>query len=155
VHSAQRQQQQNDPGFTSHADQILNPPEMGPSQGQPPLDDGFVRPEDAHSSSTPSAFPSSPTLDQLAPFPSTKIADLSLLQLRMLQVQVCRTLMEGEEALQASRASTSGGEGDVRLQLQLRAKLEAHKQRSLSLQELINAKARARRVPVFLLVDLS
>jgi len=139
-----QQQQQNDVGFTPHADQILNPPGMGLSQGQPPLDATFVRPDNAHSSSTPSSSQSSPTLDQQVPFPSIKIADLSLPQLRLLQVQMCRTLMEGEEVLQASRASTSGGGGDMQLQQQLRAKLEAHKRRSLSLQELINTKARAR-----------
>ena len=73
-----QQQQQNDVGFTAHADQILDPPGMGLSQGQPPLDESFVRLENAHSSSTPLALQSCPTLDLQVPFPSIKIADLSL-----------------------------------------------------------------------------
>jgi hypothetical protein len=49
--------------------------------------------------------------------------------------------MEGEKGLQAS--STSGGQGDIQRQQQLRLKLDTYKQRALALQELINMKARA------------
>ena len=134
MHSAQRQrQQQNDSGFTSHVDQTPNTPEHI-----------SVRPENVQSSSPPSALQSPPALGQQVPFPSIKIADLSLAQLCMLHAQVSRTLVEGEEALQASRSSASGSEGDIQLRQELRAKLDAHKEHSLALQELINAKAMAR-----------
>lgn len=145
-HLQQQQQQKNDSDLTSRASQILDPPGVGLPREQVPPEHSFVRPspsvraENVESSSTP--FPQ--TLGQRPPFPSIKISDLSLPQLRLLQAQVFRTLIVGEKALQASGASTSGGEGDIQLRQQLRSKLDAHKQRSLALQEFIDAKARER-----------
>jgi hypothetical protein len=64
---------------------------------------------------------------------------MPLPQLRALASQLLRIVMEGEKNLQATSGS---GEGDI--QRQLRAKVENNKRYLLALQEVINAKMRAR-----------
>jgi len=138
----QPQQQQNGSGFASRPGQNFNPP-VGLPQGQASLQQSFVQPSpsvphaNVQSSSTPSASQAPPSAGQQA----GNFADLSLQQLRHLHGQMMRFVIEGEKNLQAS--SATGGEGDIQRQ-QLRAKLELYKQRLIVLQEIVNAKTRAR-----------
>jgi hypothetical protein len=69
------------------------------------------------------------------------LASLPLPQLRALFTHLLRIVMEGEKNLQTA---SGPGEGYIQGQGQLRAKVENHKRYLLALQEVINAKARAR-----------
>jgi hypothetical protein len=142
----QQPQQQNGSGFASRPGQNFNSPGVGLPQGQASLQQSFVQPSPSvphasiQSSSTPSASQAPPSAGQQVPLPGN-FADLSLQQLRGLHGQMMRFVIEGEKNLQAS--SATGGEGDVQRQ-QLRAKLDLYKQRLIVLQEIVNAKTRAR-----------
>lgn len=142
----QGQRQHNGPpGFASHMGQNLNHSGLGYLQGQASLQQSFVQnslsvaPADLQFSSMPSKSQVHPPPGQQVPVPSS--FNLSLQQLRSIYAHMIRTWMEGEKGLQAS--STSGGQGDIQRQQQLRLKLDTYKQRALALQELINMKARA------------
>jgi hypothetical protein len=139
----QQQQQQNGSGFASRPGQNFNSPGVGLPQGQASLQQNFVQPSPSvphaniQSSSTPSTSQAPPPAGQQA----GNFADLSLQQLRHLHGQMMRFVIEGEKNFQAS--SATGGEGDIQRQ-QFRTKLELYKQRLVVLQEIVNAKTRAR-----------
>ena len=141
-----QRQHSGPPGFASHMGQNVNHSGLGYLQGQASLQQSFaqnslsVPPADLQFSSAPSIPQVHPPPGQQVPVPSN-LADLSLQQLRSIYAHMIRTWMEGEKGIQAS--STSGGQGDIQRQQQLRLKLDTYKQRALALQELINTKARA------------
>ena len=144
----QGQRQHNGPpGFASHMGQNFNHSGLRYLQGQTSLQQSFVQkslsvpPADLQISSMPSISQVHPPPGQQVPVPSTSFTNLSLQQLRSIYAHMIRTWMEGEKGLQVS--STSGAQGDIQRQQQLRLKLDTHKQRALALQELINTKARA------------
>jgi hypothetical protein len=142
----QGQQQQNGTGLaSSRMGQSLNPPGIGLPQGAGSLQQNFIHPSpsvphaNAQTPSAPSASQPPPPGVQQVPSTSGNLASMPLPQLRALASQLLRIVMEGEKNLQATSGS---GEGDI--QRQLRAKVENNKRYLLALQEVINAKMRAR-----------
>lgn len=140
----QNQQPQNGSSFASRVAQNLNPPGMGLPQGQGSLQN-FVQPSSSvpsanvQRSPAPSVSQAPPPGGQQVPGPPSNPADMPLPQLRGLFNQLMRAMVEGDKSLQA--LSSTGTEGEMQ---QHRLKLELTKQRLHVLQELINAKTRAR-----------
>jgi len=137
-------QQQNGSGLASRISQNVNPPGMGLTQGPGSLQQNFIQPSpsvphaNAQSSSAPSASQNPPPGVQQVSGTSGNLASMPLPQLRALSTHLLRIVMEGEKNLQ------TGGSGEGDIQRQLRAKVENNKRYLLALQEVINAKTRAR-----------
>ncbi len=129
-------QLQNDSGFPSRMPSNPNPLRMDPpwdSQGPGSMQENF--PPVAYTNVPPFSAPSA---SQPPPGPclANSIYDVPLSQLRALSTRLVHIVMEEEKNLRSSN------EGDI--QQQLRAKIEHNKLRLRALQEIINAKLRAR-----------
>jgi hypothetical protein len=122
-------QQQNGSGLASRMGENDNPPGPRPS----------VPHANAQTSSAPSASrPPLPGVQQVSDI-SSNLASMSLPQLRALYSQLFRIVMEKEKELQ-----TAGDFGESDIQRQLRAKIDNNKRLLPALQEVIDAKTRAR-----------
>ena len=132
----QAQQQQTDTGVASR---------MGLPQGPGSLRQNFIQPSlsvspaNAQSSSVSTASQPRPPGAQQVSGPNS-LANMTLQQLRELSTHLQRIVIEGEKNLQTP--SSSGG-SDVQRQ-QLRTKIDNNKRFMNILQEVINARTRAR-----------
>jgi hypothetical protein len=137
------QQQQNGSSLTPRIGQNLNPPGMSLPQGLGSHQQNFIQPSPslAHANPQPSSAPSAsqPQLGAQQGSGPANLATMSLPQLRSLSTQLLQFVMESEKNLPAAGSS---GESDVHRQL--RVKVENNKRYFRMMQDLINARTRAR-----------
>jgi hypothetical protein len=141
----QDQQRQNDSGVASRMGPNPNPSGMGLPHGPGSLQQSFIQPSfsDSHANFH-STFVSSPPQPpppraQQVSVPSN-LASMTLQQLRELSTHLQRVVIEGQRNLQTPNSS---GGSDVQRQ-QFRAKIENNKRFISILQEVIDARKRAR-----------
>lgn len=129
-------QLQDDFGLTSRMPSNPNPIRMDPSRdSQEPESVQEIFPPVFYAN-VPSSSASSASQPPPGAYPVNSVHDVPLSQLRALSTHLLHTLMEVEMNLRSS------SDGDIQRKLQ--AKREHNKARLRALQEVINAKARAR-----------
>jgi hypothetical protein len=140
---SQGQQQQNDSGLGSRMVQNFDSPGMGLPQGPGSLQQNFIQPSPSlhHADPQPSSAPlaSQPQPGAQQGSGPANLATMSLPQLRSQSTLLLQFVMESEKNLPAAGSS---GESDVHRQL--RVKVENNKRYIRMMQDLINARTRAR-----------